>query len=120
MFKNVIKEQFWAVIFGVITAIVGALILSFLAGIFEFNQSILIPINQGIKTVAIFLSCLLILREEKGFIKGVITGLVITLITSLIASFFGNDFWDGLVIDLLVFSLIGAISGVIAVNVKRK
>ena len=120
MFKTTIKEQVGAIIFGVMTAIIGALILSFLAGVFKFNQGVLRPVNQVLKTIAILLSCLLFLRGEKGFLKGAITGLFVALITALIASFFGNNFWNGLVIDLLIFALVGAISGVIAVNIKTK
>lgn len=120
MYKSAVKEQVISIIFAVMTAVVLALILSLLKGLFNFGDSVVKPINQVLKTMAIFFSALLFLRGEKGLIKGLITGLATALLTALIASAFSGDFFKGLIFDLLLFSAIGAVSGVIAVNIKTK
>lgn len=120
MFKSAIKDQVLSIIFAVITAVVFALILSLLKGLFNFGTGVIKPINQVLKTIAIFFSALLFLRGEKGLVKGLITGLATAFLTALIASAFSGNFLNGLIFDLLLFGAIGAVSGVIAVNVKTK
>ena len=120
MLKSAIKEEVYSIIFAVVTALVGALILSLLACAFTFNQGTIKIVNQVLKTVAILLSSLMFLRGEKGLLKGLVVGVTTAFLTSLIASFFGANLLKGLLLDLIIFGAIGAVCGVIAVNVKNK
>ena len=64
--------------------------------------------------------CLFSFSGEKGLIKGAISGIIITVITYLIFLLFGAaSFGTGFLIDLALLTVVGAISGIIAVNVKK-
>ena len=76
--------------------------------------------NQFIKIISVFIGCLFSFSGVKGLIRGAITGLTVTVITYLIFLLFGAaSFGTGFLIDLALLTVVGAISGIIAVNVKK-
>lgn len=105
---------------GVIVTIVGILIFAVIVNLTGLSQSVIKGVNQFIKIISVFIGCLFSFSGEKGLIKGAITGLTVTVITYLVFLLFGAaSFGTGFLIDLALLTVVGAISGIIAVNVKK-
>ncbi len=105
---------------GVIATIAGILIFAVIVNLTGINQSVIKGVNQFIKIISVFIGCLFSFSGEKGLIKGAISGIIITVITYLIFLLFGAaSFGTGFLIDLALLTVVGAISGIIAVNVKK-
>lgn len=105
---------------GVIVTIVGILIFAVIVNLTGLSQSVIKGVNQFIKIISVFIGCLFSFSGEKGLIKGAITGLTVTVIIYLIFLLFGAaSFGTGFFIDLALLTVVGAISGIIAVNVKK-
>ena len=116
-FSGIIKAVFSAVII----TLVGVLIF---AGIVKFallSQTVIKAVNQFIKILAIFLGCSFCIRGKNGLIRGTMMGFLTTIITYLLFSLFfgkimlGNNF----LLDLIFTSVIGGVSGIISVNIKK-
>ena len=63
----------------VIVTLAAVLLFAFLIKIFSIGSSVITPVNQVIKALAIFLGCLLSLRDTKGWLKGAIAGILVIL-----------------------------------------
>ena len=111
-----------SVLSAVIITLIGVLIFAFVIKVAFLGKSVIKAVNQFIKILSIFLGCTFCLRGRAGFIKGVIVGGLTTIITYLLFSFFGVEisFGFGFYVDLIFTIIVGAISGVIAVNLKTK
>ena len=105
-----------------ITALVGVLVFSFIIKIAVLNASVIKTVNQFIKVLSIFLGCMIASGDTLGFIKGIfIGGLSSALIYLVFSLIFGQvQFGIGFVLDIIFSAVIGAISGVISVNLKKK
>ncbi len=114
------------IIKGVLTALIVALVAVFLFGLIlkiaSLNSTVIKAVNQFIKVLAVFLGCFFSLKESKGLIKGFVVGglsaALITLVFALISSDIG--FGLGFFIDIIFMGILGAISGIISVNLKEK
>jgi len=105
---------------GVIATIAGILVFAGIVNLTGISQSVIKGVNQFIKIISVFIGCLFSFSGEKGLLKGAITGLLVTVITYLIFLLFGaSSFGTGFLIDLALLTVVGAISGIIAVNVKK-
>ena len=114
---SIVKGALFSVAFSLLLAIVFAVILRMGA----ISDGVIYPINQVVKVVAVALGALLFVRGEKGWIKGGVIGLVFTALSYLLFSAIGGDFslsWM-IIIELAVGFFSGALSGIIAVNLKR-
>ncbi len=87
----------------------------------SLSSKVIYPVNQGIKVFSIALGVLLFVRGEKGWLKGGSMGLLFTALTYFAFSAIGGDFSLSLlaITELLAGALAGAISGMIAVNLRR-
>ncbi|MBR2614563.1 MAG: TIGR04086 family membrane protein [Clostridia bacterium] len=105
----------------VILTLLLVLIFGFIVKIFSISEKVIMPVNQFIKVVAVFIGCFFSIRGSAGFLKGLIVGLISTLIVYLIFFIIGGrfDFNYKFFIDLIFVSIIGMISGIITVNVKK-
>ena len=109
------------VLTAVITALIGVLIFACVVKITLMQSNSVKIVNQIIKIVSVFLGCMVAVRAEKGLLKGCLIGaisnVIIYAIFALISKtqLFGLSFF----IDLIFMLIIGGISGVIAVNIKR-
>lgn len=114
---QVIKGAGLALAFSLLTAVVFANVLRFA----PLPDSVIYPVNQTVKTVAICLGTLLCVRGEKGFIKGIGVALLFTALSYLAFSAFGGDFSLSWLIfaELGVSLLAGVISGAVAVNMRH-
>ncbi|HBP43162.1 MAG TPA: TIGR04086 family membrane protein [Clostridiales bacterium] len=85
-------------------------------------DNFIMPINQFIKILSIFLGCYLTLKkvQQKGLVTGILIGLVYTALAYLIFSILGNTFSldASLFIDMGFAMLIGGLCGIFAVNKK--
>jgi putative membrane protein (TIGR04086 family) len=114
---QVIKGVGFALVFSLVTALLFALLLRFT----YIPQTIIYPVNQLLKSIAIVVGTLTCVRGEKGFLKGGGIALVFTALSYLAFSAIGGDFslsWM-IAVELLLSVMTGVITGSIAVNLRR-
>lgn len=104
--------------------LVAILIFAFILRFVAISDSVIKPVNQVIKTISIMVGVFVGLRKSKemGLISGLVIGLIFTIIAFVAFSILDGSFSFGMTIvnDCLFGSIIGGISGIIAVNVRRK
>ena len=120
------KESFFSgIIKGALTAViitlVGVLIFAGISKATLLNNSVIKAVNQFIKILAIFLGCSFNIRGNNGLIRGGVLALLSTVITYLLFSLFCgvSAFNQNFLFDLIFTIIIGAISGIITINVKK-
>ena len=120
------KESFFSgIIKGALTAViitlVGVLIFAGISKATLLNNSVIKAVNQFIKILAIFLGCSFNIRGNNGLIRGGVLALLSTVITYLLFSLFCgvSTFNQNFLFDLIFTIIIGAISGIITINVKK-
>ena len=105
-----------AVSISLVLILIFALLLRFV----NIDTGFIMPINQVIKMVSIFIGCLVGFKSNKynGFLKGLAVGVVYTVLAYLIFSLlsFSFNFNIAFIFDILCAMLIGGISGIIVVN----
>ena len=114
---SIVKGALFSVALSLLLAVIFAVILR----MGSISDKVIYPVNQGIKVVAVALGTLLFVRGEKGWLKGGIIGLTFTALSYLTFSAIGNDFslsWL-IIAELFLGFFSGALSGIIAVNLKR-
>ena len=108
---------------GLAVALVGILLFAFLLRFTSISDSIITPVNQVIKGVSIFFGVFLGIKGHKqmGLVKGMFIGLSFTIIAFLTFSTLDGTFvFDRTFLSDLVFgAIIGAICGIICVNLKK-
>ncbi len=121
------RPSFLAVIKGSVISlcVCMALILTF-AFLLRFTaipESIILPVNQVIKGVSIFLGVFLGLKhiKENGLFVGLLIGFCFTIMAFFVFSVLNGSFsFDtSLLLDLVFSGIIGAICGIICVNLKK-
>ena len=127
MSENIEKGAFFSSIIkaaalSVIVSLVGALIFALVLSLTNLDGGVIKTVNQFIKILAVFLGCFFFIKDNAGLFKGLISGALSAFITYLIfalVSGVGINFGTEFFIDLAFTAVIGAISGIIAVNVKK-
>ena len=112
---------FFAVLKGTGVALALSLAAVAILAFLPLSVSVVYPITQTVKVLAVALGTLVFVRGEKGWLKGGGIGLLFTALSYLAFSAIGGDFslsWLILVEVLLAF-VSGALAGAIAVNIKR-
>lgn len=109
------------VAFAMAVSLLAAIVLAVLLRGGFLSNVIIYPINQAVKSVALALGTLLFIRGEKGLLKGVAVALLFTGVSYLAFSAIGNDFSLSWLIltELALAAIVGGISGILAVNLKR-
>lgn len=116
-FASVIKAFATAVVVSLAAVLAFALIVK----ITGLGETAIKTVNQFIKVISIFIGCFILLKNGAGLIKGAIVGAaycVVLYLIFLIAG--GNSFSVAFWLDLLFCTAIGAVSGIITVNVRAK
>lgn len=105
----------------VIVTLVGVLIFAAVVKIAALNTSVIKAVNQFIKILSVFLGVSVSVRGKMGLIKGLAIGVVSTVVTYLLFTLIGGEisFGTPFFVDLLFGLIVGAISGVIVVNVRK-
>lgn len=111
-------------LFAVIISLIGILFFAFLIKLTGLADSWIMPINQIIKGVSIFIGVGIALKSscEKGLLKGLLIGLVYTVFAFFVFSLLngGFTFDKSILNDVLFGAIMGGICGVIFVNLKRR
>ena len=114
---QIVKGSVLAVLLSLALALIFALVLL----LFSLPDSVILPINQTLKVLAIALAVLLSVRDEKGWIKGAIIGFIATMLTTFAFSFLGG----GLSLSWLIFAELaycgaaGAVMGMLSANLFK-
>ena len=125
MSKNTESAFFSSVIKGVFTALIttllGVLIFAFIIKIAMLPSGVIKAVNQSIKVLAIFLGGAFFVKGRAGLIKGALIGAISTAVTFLLFGLFGVgvSFGASFFLELLFGIIVGGLSGIIAVNLKR-
>ncbi len=105
-------------------SLVAILIFALLIRLLGISDGAIMPINQIIKILSIFFGVWFALRNDrtKGAMRGAIIGLVYTILAYLVFSILSGSFAFDISTfnDILFGTAIGAICGVIIVNVKKR
>ena len=119
------RAQFWkmtgrGVSLALIVCLAAVLIFALVIQFTGLPESVIMPVNQFIKVLAIFIGCFFSLRGSKGWLKGGLVGLIAGGLTFLLFALLGG-FPSGLRIlwDLLFCVGVGILSGIISVNLKK-
>lgn len=117
-FFRILKGSLIALVFSLILVLVFAFVLRFI----PISDNLISPINQVIKGISILFGTIFALKKSKemGLISGLLIGFLYTVLAFLTFSILSGDFTFSSTIlnDLLFASIIGGISGIIAINVK--
>lgn len=117
---NIIKGSLYALSVSLILILVFAFLLRFIA----IEESVISPAVQVIKGISILIGVLIALKSvrEMGFVNGLAIGLTYTIISFICFSMldgFSFEFSKTLLNDIILGSIIGGITGIIAVNFKK-
>ena len=109
------------VLTAVITALIGVLVFALVIKITVLSSNAVKTVNQFIKILAVFLGCVVAVRAEKGLIKGALIGVISNFTIYLVFSTLGgvSIFTLSFLIDTIFLLIVGGITGVIAVNLKK-
>lgn len=116
---------FSGIVKGTLTAVIimlfSVLIFAGIVKVALLSQGVIKAVNQFIKIVAVFLGCSFCVRGRMGLIRGAILGVLSTIIIYLIFSLFSGEIYKStsFILDLVFMAVIGGVSGIIAVNVKK-
>lgn len=121
--KDFIIDVVKSTLIATIASLIGVLILALIVKFVSIGENVIFPINQVIKIGSILIGCLAgIKHRENGAIKGAVTGLFYTLLSVFVfliinKTLDGNSFNY---IDFVSGIIAGTVSGIIAVNFKKK
>lgn len=105
-------------------SLVGILIFAFILKFASISDGAIRPINQIIKGISVLVGVFVAMRkvDKMGLVGGLLIGLIYTVIAFVVFSILDGNFQFNLTLlnDILFGSIMGAICGIIAVNVKRR
>lgn len=110
------------VLFATLISLGFVLIFAIIVRFASVPNDVILPVNIAIKILSVFLGVLISFKNaQNGLLKGAISGLLYVLFTFLIFSAL-TGFKDVKFswIDLVTLPVTGAISGIIAVNVRAR
>ncbi len=105
----------------IIISLLFVLIFTLIIQLFSLPTGAVKPVNQVFKIIAVAVGGLIFIRGDKGLLKGVIYGLIAVVVTYLLFGLIAHSLsisWK-FALELLIGAAAGAITGVIAVNVKK-
>lgn len=119
-FKVCVFEVFKAALSAVVFSLAAVLIFAAIIKLCGVPSSAITPVVRGIKAATVIGGVLLFVREEKGIFKGAFAGIAASAISYFIFSAMaGGEFSALFFAELLFGGIIGAISGIIAVNMRK-
>ena len=86
-----------------------------------WGENAVYAVNQTLKAFSVAFGSLTFVRGEKGWLKGGAVGLLFTALSYLAFSAIGGDFSLGwlIIVEIGVAFFVGALSGSLAVNLRR-
>ena len=105
----------------VIVSLLFVLIFTLIIQLFSLPIGVVKPVNQVFKILSIVIGGLIFIRGNKGWLKGIIYGFVAVIVTYLLYGAISHSLsisWK-FIIEILLGVASGAITGIIAVNIKK-
>lgn len=111
------------VLIALCTSLVLVLVFAFLLKFTNISDSAIAPVNQVIKGISIFLGVFVGLKKckELGLVSGLLIGFIYTILAFLVFSILSGSFTFDITLltDTVFGAVIGAICGIISVNIKK-
>lgn len=111
-----------ASLLAVIVTLVGFLIFAVVMKLANLQETIIPPVNQAIRIISIALGGAVAARSgrTKGWLKGALTGLLYIVWALVISAIFGGKYaFDTVLLsDALLGIVVGAIGGIIGINIE--
>ena len=114
---QIVKAAAAAIILSLLLVLIFTLIIQ----LFSLPTGAVKPVNQVIKILSIIGGGLIFIRGDKGWLKGIIYGVAAVLITYLLYGLIAHSLsisWK-FAIEILIGAAAGAITGIIAVKIKK-
>ena len=105
----------------VIASLLFVLIFTLIIQLFSLPLGAVKPVNQVFKILSIVAGGLIFIRGDKGWLKGIIYGFIAVIVTYLLYGAISHSLsisWKFL-LEILLGVASGAITGIIAVNIKK-
>ena len=104
----------------VLFALVATVLFSFILRLTPLPDSVIMPVDQCIKALAVLFGCLFSLRGEKGWLKGLAVGMLTVALTGFVFSAVARDFSFSLLLlaEFAFGAVAGLLSGMVAVNLR--
>mgnify|MGYP005768910899 FL=1 len=104
----------------VLFALVATVLFSFILRLTPVPDSVIMPVDQCIKALAVLFGCLFSLRGEKGWLKGIAVGMLTVALTGFVFSAVARDFSFSLLLlaEFAFGAVAGLLSGIVAVNLR--
>ena len=104
----------------VLFALVATVLFSFILRLTPVPDSVIMPVDQCIKALAVLFGCLFSLRGEKGWLKGLAVGMLTVALTGFVFSAVARDFSFSLLLlaEFAFGAVAGLLSGIVAVNLR--
>ncbi len=118
--KDYILPVLKATLFALCLTLGAILLFALVVKLTTFSSTTVKIVNQFIKIVSVFLGCFIFVREGKGLLKGLSVGVLYALLVNLIFSLLSKVSTTFSFVDLVLLLVVGAISGIISVNLKEK
>lgn len=116
---EIVKANIIALIFALVAVLLSALAVK----LFNASDKAIPIINQVIKSLAIVIGCLFSLKKpNNGWLRGLISGFIFVWISYVVFSLLNGRFEFGLSLlnDCVLGTISGMISGIIAVNIRKR
>lgn len=120
---NYFLETIIAVFVALIISLILVVVAAFAIKLFNIPDNAIMIINQIIKGLSILISGLICLKlPSNGWLRGFIVGLVYILLAFVVFSLLSGEFTFGLSLlnDAALGGVSGLISGIIAVNIRKR
>lgn len=118
-----IFETLIAIFVAIVISLLLVVVAAFMIKLFNAPDTAIVIINQVIKGLSILLSCLICLRlPHNGWLRGFIVGLIYVAVAFVVFSLLSGEFIIDLSLlnDCVLGGVTGLISGIIAVNIRKR
>ena len=111
------------VVIAILISMVSVLVFALVVKSTDVGEDVIGYVNLAIKILSVVIGCLIGFRRGSGFgwLKGVISGLLYVVTSFLVFSAISGEFSlaDVSVLDLVTGAVVGLLSGVLTVNLKK-
>ena len=121
--RGYVFEIVKANIIALIIALFAILLSALAVKLFNVSDGAIPIINQVIKSLSIFIGCIVSLKKpHNGWLRGIICGFTFVMLSFLVFSALENNFVFGLSLlnDCALGMVSGMLSGIIAVNIRNR
>ncbi|NLL56556.1 MAG: TIGR04086 family membrane protein [Clostridiales bacterium] len=125
--KIIAKQDIFDLLRGTIVAVIVSLILvlifALLVNLIDIGQKVIVPVNQAIKIISIFIGCFIgIKNRQQGVIKGALIGLFYTFLSIFIFGIISKEISFKLInlVDMAFGIAAGIVSGILSVNLRKQ